>query len=56
MQILLVEPAIIPNTMLPILLLKGKVIVEDILSTGHLALLPLGLIETTLGNKTNTLG
>ena len=56
MQILLIEPAIVIDAVLPSLLFEAEIIVEDVLTRSHLALDPLRLVVTALGEKVSTLG
>lgn len=56
MEVLLVEPSIIIDAMFPVILLKYEIVIEDVLSADHFALLPLRLIEPTLCYEFDTLG
>ncbi len=56
MEVLLVEPSVISNTVFPALFFKNEVVIEYVLTSDHLALLPLCLVVTTLDGNMRTFG
>jgi hypothetical protein len=48
MQILLIEPPVFVDAMLPIVFLEGEVVVEDVLAVYHISLLPVRLVIASL--------
>jgi hypothetical protein len=55
-KIFLIEPSIFIDAVLPIVLLKAEVIIKNILSTNHFALLPVRFIVASLNSDSFTLG
>ena len=55
-QVLLIEPTVVVDAVLPPFLLEAEVIVEDVLARRHLALHPLRLVVAALSPTEDTLG
>ena len=56
MKILLIEPPIIIDAVLPVIFFEVEIVVEDVLSIEHFSIFPLGLIEASLSERALTLG
>ena len=49
-EVLLIEPAVVIDAVLPVVLLKVEVVVEDVLSVQHFPIFPLSLVEAPLSS------